>query len=82
MALLGVNGQTWEGHEVGLAYLHIPEALGEVSVDAVGGGQDVAVVDECPAAVPLRFGCVCVEGGERCVRLKVKVKGMGKNLHS
>lgn len=43
-----------------MAYLHLSEAIGEVSVDAVGSGQDVAVVDEGPATVPLRVGCVLV----------------------
>lgn len=70
MALLWVYDGTWERWEVGVAYLHIPEALGEVSVDAMGGGQDVAVVDEGPAAVPLRVGCVCVEEGGKVHEVK------------
>lgn len=48
-----------------MAYLHIPKGLGEVFVDAVSGGQNVAVVDEGPAAVPFRLGCVCVEEREK-----------------
>lgn len=52
-----------------MAYLHLSEAIGEVSVDAVGSGQDVAVVDEGPATVPLRVGCVCVEEGGKRMRL-------------